>query len=116
MNTLQKRQLLFLLGCIPARLLIAYLAYSRPDLLPILAKFALVVSAAWIFIWAFDLRKTGVEVFGGKIWWNNLRPVHALLWLWFASKAVSSDKKAAYKILLLDALVGLTAFVGHHFG
>ena len=31
-----------------------------------------------------DYRKTGKEVFGSKIWWNDLRPVHASLYILFA--------------------------------
>ena len=33
-----------------------------------------------------NLRKTGLEVFGDKIWWNNLRPIHGILYGLLKSK------------------------------
>ena len=37
-------------------------------------------------IWAVEMQRAVdfyVKVFGGKIWWNDLRPIHALLYFLF---------------------------------
>ena len=61
-------------------------------------------------------RKTGVEVGGESIWWNDLRPVHAFMYGLFALLALNGVKEHAWKVLLLDTIIGLLAFTQHHFG
>ena len=74
MNNLHKRYLLFLLGCIPTRLGFALLAKYIPNkYLPYLGILALIPAAGFLYIYFFNKRKTGQEVFGSKIWWNPLR-------------------------------------------
>ena len=51
-------------------------------------------------------RKTGQEVFGNKIWWNNLRPVHAILYTLFAYNAINKNKEV-WIYLLIDVIIGL---------
>jgi hypothetical protein len=60
------------------------------------------------------LRKTGTEVFGEKIWWNDIRPVHGLLYLLFAYLAINKNKNA-WLILLFDVLFGLSMFLNNHY-
>jgi hypothetical protein len=55
-----------------------------------------------------------LEVFGEKIWWNDLRPIHGTLYLLFAYYAIRGSKYA-WTILLVDVLFGLIAFFIHHF-
>ena len=95
------RVLLFLIGCMGIRSLFVYLAYSAsPTILPYLGALALLPAIGFTFIYLFDLRKTGPEVFGDtKIWWNHLRPVHALLYGAFAVAAISKAP-FAWKFLL----------------
>jgi len=45
---------------------------------------ALLFSLGQFYLYINDLRKTGIEVFGIKIWWNQLRPVHGVLYLLFS--------------------------------
>ena len=79
MNNIQKRFLLFLIGCIGLRSLFVVIAKNIDiKLLPYLGYLALLPALGFIFIFTTGSRRTGKEVFGGKIWWNNLRPVHAL--------------------------------------
>jgi len=110
-----KRALLFLVGCMGARLSLTYAAYRFPELLPWLGLFAACVSAGFTLIYVNGWRKTGVETGGQAIWWNNLRPVHAILYGLFAVLALKGVKKHAWKVLLLDTLIGFLAFMSNHF-
>jgi hypothetical protein len=115
MNTISKRHILFLMGCIPARLAITALAYFYPKVLPILGVLAILPTIGFTLIFMMGWRKTGAEVFQGKIWWNSLRPLHALLWGSFAALALQRNPQA-WKVLLLDTIIGLCAFLLYHHG
>ena len=111
MNTAQKRMLLFLLGCIPMRLLFAYVSY-RQICMPYLAVIALFISIGFMSIYLFGLRPTGAETFGQPIWWNDLRPVHAVLYAVFAYCAIHPNyAKHAWLVLFTDVIIGLIAFL-----
>jgi hypothetical protein len=107
----------FLLFCIPSRLLIAWLAKNPKYSLQI-AYLLLIPAFGFLYIWWNGLRTHGVEVFGGKIWWNGLRPVHALLFILFSAIVISNNDESsfAWKILVLDAMIGLLAFVYNRIG
>jgi hypothetical protein len=62
----------------------------------------------FLYLFFTGTRKTGA--FGEKVWWNNLRPVHALLYLLFAYNAIQG-KRNAWVYLLVDALIGLVSFL-----
>jgi len=115
MNDSQKRVLAFLLGCIPTRMLLSYLAYRCPDeYLPYLGYLALLPAIGFTIIYTLGLRRTGAEVFGKSIWWDRLRPVHALLYFSFAYMAIKRLPRA-WMLLLIDALLGLFSFLLFHF-
>lgn len=106
---------LFLIGCIGTRLLIAgAAAIATPAQLPILGYLALLPAIGFAAIYLFGLRETGLEVGGGKIWWNNMRPVHAALYTAFAVTAIQGWPKA-WTFLLADVILGILIFFGHHF-
>ena len=65
------------------------------------------------YVFLTGSRKTGPEVFGDKIWWNNLRPIHAFLYFAFAIFAILG-KRWSWMILLADVIFGLTAFIIKH--
>ncbi len=110
-----KRALLFLLGCIGSRSLLAYGAYAlAPIHLPYLAFLTIIPVIGWIYILATNGRKTGVETGGEPIWWNHLRPVHALNYALFSALALMRNEKA-YFVLVFDVLLGFFAWVHHHF-
>ena len=114
MSPNKKRILLFLLGCITVRLSLVFIAkYVPSDVLPYLGALALLPSIGFFTIYLTNSRKTGPEVFGGKIWWNKLRPLHGLLYLIFAILAFKEDEYA-WIPLLIDVLIGLLAFIIHH--
>jgi hypothetical protein len=114
MNAEQKSMMLFLTGCIPARLGLAYLAKTLPaTYLPYMGMIAILPAIGFLFLWATGSRKTGAEVFGGSIWWNSLRPIHAALYAIFAFMAIQRSSYA-WIVLLLDVFVGIGAFTVHH--
>lgn len=115
MKTIHKRILLFLVGCIGTRSLLVYIAKTVDiNYLPILGYLALLPAAGFLYIFVSGVRKTGLEVFGEKIWWNNLRPIHALLYIIFAYNAIHKNKNA-WMILLADVAFGLASFLWHHY-
>jgi len=114
MNSIQNRFLLFLFGCVVVRLLFVLIAKCiDPYYLPYLGIIALLPAIGFIVIYLGDFRKTGPEVFGDKIWWNDLRPIHASLYILFALLALKKHKYS-WVPLLLDVMIGLFAFICHH--
>jgi hypothetical protein len=115
MNTIQKRFALFLIGCICTRLFLVYIAKNvNTEWLKYMGYLSLLPACGFIYIYLTDIRKTGAEVFGDKIWWNNLRPIHGLLYLLFAYNAITGNKNS-WIYLLIDVLLGLTSFLSYHF-
>lgn len=115
MNNLQKRFYLFLFGCIGVRTLFTVAAaYASVSALHIMGILALIPVVGWLNIMFFGERDTGPEVFGGRIWWQNLRPVHTLLWAGFVYGAIRGIT-TAYRLLAIDTFVGLCAFLFHHY-
>lgn len=127
LTTLQKRFVLFLLGCIPTRIL---LAYSIPYILNnsagvlkttmrmLLGLICLVISIGFLSIFIFGWREKGAETFGQPIWWNLLRPIHSLLYGIVAYNLIFvSSKQSLYlerNLLVFDAFMGLGAFLIYH--
>ena len=115
MNTIQKRFLLFLIGCIGLRSLFVVIAKNIDiKFLPYLGYLALLPAIGFIYIYVTDSRKTGAETFGEKIWWNDLRPVHALMYGLFAFNAINKNPNA-WIYLLIDVLIGLFSFLIFHY-
>ena len=113
-NSMQRRFLAFLIGCIGVRLLLVHFVRKiNRDRLPVLGYLALLVVFGFLFIFVTGARKTGIEVHGGNIWWNKLRPIHAFFYLWFARLAFKKDGNS-YVPLLMDVVFGLTSFLSHH--
>ena len=112
---MQKRFLLFLIGCIGIRSLFVIIAKNASiNYLPILGYLALLPAIGFIYIYVTGSRKTGAEVFGGKIWWNNLRPLHAILYGLFAYNAINRNHNA-WMYLLVDVIIGLVSFLSFHY-
>ena len=115
MNHLQQRILMFLIGCIGIRSLFVIIAkYINTKYLKYLGYLALLPAIGFIYIYLTGSRKTGAEVFGEKIWWNNLRPVHSILYFLFAYNAIIGNKQS-WIYLLIDVLIGLISFLIHHY-
>jgi len=115
MNTIQKRFLLFLVACIGTRSLFVYLAKNAStQILIYMGYLAVLPAIGFLYIYFSGARKTGAEVFGEKIWWNNLRPLHSALYFTFAYNAINGNRMA-WIYLLIDVSIGLISFLSHHF-
>jgi len=115
MNTIQKRFLLFLIGCIGTRTLLVYLAKNaNSTFLKYMGYIAILPAIGFFYLFLSGSRKTGEEVFGNKIWWNNLRPLHGLLYFLFAYNAINSNN-FAWIYLLIDVIIGLISFLCFHY-
>ena len=115
MNHLQQRMLMFLIGCIGVRSLFVIIAkYVNTQYLKYMGYLALLPAIGFIYIYLTGSRKTGAETFGEKIWWNNLRPIHSMLYFLFAYNAINGNKQA-WIYLLVDVLFGLISFLVHHY-
>ena len=115
MDHLQERFLMFLIGCIGVRSLFVVIAkYIDTKYLKYLGYLALVPAIGFMYIYISGSRKTGAEVFGEKIWWNDLRPVHSILYFLFAYNAIIGNKQS-WIYLLADVSIGLISFFIHHY-
>jgi len=115
MNNLHKRFLIFLIGCIGVRSLFVIIAkYINTKYLKYLGYLALLPAIGFMYIYLTGSRKTGAETFGEKIWWNNLRPIHSLLYFLFAYNAIIGNRQA-WIYLLVDVIIGLISFLVHHY-
>ncbi len=114
MNT--NRLLLFLIGCIGTRLLFVYIAknISKPFLV-YMGYIGLIIGLGFLTIYVTGIRNTGLGAFGEKIWWNDLRPVHGILYLLFAYNAINGNQNIAWKLLAVDVIIGLFSFLWFYF-
>ena len=115
MNTIKKRFILFLIGCIGTRTLFVYLAKNaNRTYLRYMGYLSILPAIGFFYLFLTGSRKTGAEVFGDKIWWNKLRPVHGLMYLLFAYNAINGNK-LAWIYLLVDVIIGLVSFLIFHY-
>ena len=115
MNTTQKRFLLFLFGCIGTRTLLVYLAKNvNTTYLQYMGYLSILPAVGFFYLFLTGSRKTGAEVFGDKIWWNDLRPIHGVLYLLFAYNAINGSN-FAWIYLLVDVIIGLVSFLSFHY-
>ena len=104
--------LLFFVGCIGLRSLFVYLAYlANTTYLRYMGYVAILPAIGHFYLFFNDTRKNGF--FGGKLWWNDLRPIHGLLYFLFAYNAIQGNRHA-WIYLLFDVLVGSVAFLVFH--
>lgn len=115
MNTIQKRFLLFLFGCIGTRTLFVFLAKNaNKTYLQYMGYLSILPAIGFFYLFFTGSRKTGAEVFGDKIWWNNLRPIHGLMYSLFAYHAINGNP-FAWIYLLIDVIIGLASFLIFHY-
>ena len=115
MNTIQKRFLLFLIGCIGTRTLIVYLAKNaNVTYLKYMGYLSILPAVGFFYLFLTGSRKTGPEVFGDKIWWNDVRPIHGVMYFLFAYNAIYGDT-SAWIYLLVDVVVGLGSLLLFHY-
>lgn len=106
------RSLLFLIGCIGVRSFLVYLAKTLSQkYLNYMAYICLIIGITFIYLYASNSRQTAPEA-GGKVWWNNVRPIHGILYLLFAMSVFNHNKKA-WIYLLIDVILGLLFYLNH---
>lgn len=106
----EKRTLLFLLGCVSARAGFAALAKNAAGSnLQKLGYVALFPALAMMLAFLGGFRKSGPETMNQPIWWNRLRPVHAVMYATFAYLAINGNQEG-WKVLIADLMIGLGAF------
>jgi hypothetical protein len=116
-NIYKLRFYLFLFGCIGVRLLFTILsAFSSGWVLIVFGIIALIPVYRWFYIIFLSDGNTGIDaldIFGNVIWWKLLRPVHMILWAFFAYLAIMGNKYA-WIVLLVDTIFGGAAFFINH--
>ena len=115
MTELQKLFMLFLVGCIGIRVLFVIVAKNiNIKYLKYLGYLALLPAIGFMYLHVTGIRNSGFGAFGEKIWWTNLRPIHAILYLLFAYNAIIGNRNA-WIFLLVDVSLGLISFLIHHY-
>lgn len=113
MNSIQKRFFLFIFGCITIRTLLAYISKNYTQFNKYISIFTLIAGIGFFVIFFGGYRKKGLETGGQPIWWNDLRPVHATLYLLFTYFTWFSNYPV-WRFLALDVFIGLISFLHHH--
>ena len=114
MNKIQKRFFLFSI-CIFVRTVLVLLAYYLDVNYVYYMSFpTFLMGMGFLVIYFNNLRKTGAEVFGSKIWWNDLRVIHGFNYLFFAYLAFTRNKNSCIP-LTIDVIFGTIAFLMYHF-
>jgi len=109
-------QLLFLIGCIPARLFLAFLPLYLPDfLLKVYGGVLLMIGLGFLYLFVTGKRKTGLETEGKPIWWRPFRILHGLMYCLAAFFVLDRQRRAAFQTLLIDTCLGLALFLYHYY-
>jgi hypothetical protein len=94
--------------CVPVRLAIAVVVCLFPNRwLPFAGAVALIGAIGLIFR-TLTYSPAQLSFFKHKVYWNNLRPVHAFMWLVFAFLAFEQDPRAKI-IPFIDVVFGAIA-------
>lgn len=113
MNDTQKRFLLFIFGCIVVRALLVVAAKEGDKTVrKVMGVAAILISIGFMYFFITRSRMNPRETFGERIWWNGLRPVHAVLYLIFGIRALQDDDQA-WVVLLVDVIIGFLSYVFH---
>jgi hypothetical protein len=121
LTPVQKRFILFLGGCIPARICLAllakYLSSVSSSYYKLFGYILLLPAFGFLYLFFTGKRQgVGPETQGELIWWNKFRLLHGLIYLLFSYNAIFNPTfKSAYLFLLLDAFIGLVLFLLHQY-
>jgi hypothetical protein len=103
------RKLLFIGVCIPVRLTMIYITntYINTKYKPLIKFIYLVLALLFMYRFVhFTTKERGG--FGNKVWWNNLRMVHSVMYVAFI---VTDD----IRVLLLNVILGVLGFLNNYF-
>jgi len=106
-------KLYFLIGCIPARILIVLIAvYLRKEYLPYYGVLLLGPAIGFLYLYFTNSRLHAQEA-GGHTWWKNIRILHGLLYLAAALMAFTKNR-LTWIPLAIDIVFGVGAFLYHY--
>lgn len=104
---MNKTLLAFFFLCLPARILLAWYAYSIQDNEQkiLLALITFIIAIVWLIMFNYNFREA---------WWNGYRSAHALNYLAYALLTYM-NYPFAYFFLVIDVLLGtLVIFLQYH--
>jgi hypothetical protein len=103
---------IFLLGCIPVRLLLVYLSTVVPG--KVLSLPLVLIGLGFLFLYLTNGRMNPPESSTGKAWWSHLRIIHACLYLTAALLAFN-ESRFVWIPLTIDVVFGLLSFSIYHY-
>ncbi len=101
---------LFLLGCIPVRVLFIYLSTVLPG--KTISLPFLLMGLGFLFLYFTNGRMNAPESSTGKTWWAKLRIFHGLLYV-SAAVLAFNESKFVWVPLLIDVVFGFIAYLVH---
>jgi len=115
-----ERILVFVFGCLLTRSLVGFAAYKTVAdnavlLRNLVGVLCLGIGSGLTYYYCSGTRAYGGEVNGlrgGRIWWNNLRPFHAVLYV-AAALLLFTNSRCAWMPIAADVAFGAGAFVAH---
>jgi len=109
-----KSILYFLLGCMPARILLTLLPiYLNETMLFYYGLVLSLIAGSFLYLYFASARLNAFEA-GGTTWWANFRLLHGLLYLCAAIYSLQG-LQIAWLPLLVDTFLGLVLFVNKRF-
>lgn len=109
----KNRLLIYILGCVGTKSLLTYIISKLPShLLPIVGYIALIPIFGFSYNFLSGTRTIGA--FGEKVWWNSLRPIHAILYSLFAISAINKNPHC-WIILAIDIIISAIGFFIYHY-
>jgi len=103
----------FLFGCVLSRIGLTYLIYVCPKKwLKYISVLYLCIGIGFGFQWVTKSRKKGA--FNNEIWWDYMRIFHSATFLFVSYTSYRGLRGWAWKMLLVDTLVSLVAFLHHY--
>ena len=104
----------FMVVCIPVRLLIAYAVKKMNGNMLVYAGYVgAIVSLSFFYLYFTNGRKFGLETNNKPIWWTHLRIFHGILYGMFALAAINK-LPYSYMFLFADAIFGLIMSIRHY--
>ena len=103
---------LFLLGCIPMRMLLVYINYIlTPEQLKYFALILFLIGVSFIYLYFTNGRLNAPEA-NGITWWTKLRIIHGVLYIAGSIYAFKGEKINIP--LIIDVIFGLIAYLWHY--
>ena len=105
------RQHLFII-CVIIRLLLVYVTLRIQPTPSFVGIVSMIVSIGFLNSY-LRYKESDLGLFKGKVWWNNLRLVHSVLYFIFGLMTLY-EIKYSYIILLIDILIGIIGFTNRY--